>query len=162
VKGVQHDGPRTSRWCQSGAWTFSSPLALPATDPAAILPAQVVTPFLPGDSLLFAAGSLAALGHLGLLPLLGTFITAAILGDAVNYAAGQFFGEQEECHGDHSGAAGQALHYTARHCRRSTAEHDPLYTQEGRSPSALTVANALCRPQGTAIKGGQPVLRGQD
>ena len=55
---------------------------------------QVVTPFLPGDSLLFAAGSLAALGHLGLLPLLGTFITAAILGDAVNYAAGQFFGAQ--------------------------------------------------------------------
>ena len=54
---------------------------------------QVVTPFLPGDSLLFAAGSLAALGHLGLLPLLGTFITAAILGDAVNYAAGQVFGE---------------------------------------------------------------------
>lgn len=59
------------------------------------LPTQVVTPFLPGDSLLFAAGSLAALGHLGLLPLMGTFITAAILGDAVNYAAGQFFGEQE-------------------------------------------------------------------
>ena len=55
---------------------------------------QVVTPFLPGDSLLFAAGSLAALGHLGLLPLLGTFIAAAILGDAVNYAAGQFFGER--------------------------------------------------------------------
>lgn len=55
-------------------------------------PMQVVTPFLPGDSLLFAAGTLAALGHLGLAPLLGVFITAATLGDAVNYAVGQFLG----------------------------------------------------------------------
>jgi len=55
-------------------------------------PMQVVTPFLPGDSLLFAAGTLAALGHLGLAPLLGVFIAAATLGDAVNYAVGQFLG----------------------------------------------------------------------
>lgn len=56
----------------------------------------VVTPFLPGDSLLFAAGSLTALAdsamNIHLLLLLLT--SAAILGDTVNYAAGQYFGEK--------------------------------------------------------------------
>jgi len=54
----------------------------------------VLTPFLPGDSLLFAAGALSALGalHIGiLLPLL---ILAAIIGDTSNYWIGHFFGEQ--------------------------------------------------------------------
>lgn len=55
----------------------------------------VVTPFLPGDSLLFVAGALAALGnqinvHLMVLLL----ICAAILGDACNYLIGKFFGEK--------------------------------------------------------------------
>lgn len=50
----------------------------------------VVTPFLPGDSLLFALGALAAVSNSSLsVPLLlGLLITAAVLGDAVNYAAG--------------------------------------------------------------------------
>lgn len=54
----------------------------------------VVTPFLPGDSLLFAAGSLAAIGEMNihLLFLLLTF--AAILGNTVNYAVGRYLGEQ--------------------------------------------------------------------
>ena len=47
----------------------------------------VVTPFLPGDSLLFATGALAALGKLNILALMAVYITAAILGDAVNYAS---------------------------------------------------------------------------
>ncbi len=55
--------------------------------------AQVLTPFLPGDSLLFAAGAFAALGSLHLPSLMGIFMTAAILGDAVNYAAGHYLGE---------------------------------------------------------------------
>eukprot|EP00891_Asterochloris_glomerata_P003116 jgi/Astpho2/3116/fgenesh1_pm.00051_%23_43_t len=54
----------------------------------------VLTPFLPGDSLLFAAGAFAALGKLAMLPLITIFMTAAILGDAVNYAAGSYFGEK--------------------------------------------------------------------
>jgi membrane-associated protein len=52
----------------------------------------VVTPLLPGDSLLFAAGALAAAGALDLWLLLVLLIVAAVLGDAVNYAAGRFIG----------------------------------------------------------------------
>jgi membrane-associated protein len=54
----------------------------------------VVTPFLPGDSLLFAVGALAAIDgsplNLGLL--IGLLIVAAVLGDAVNYAMGYYIG----------------------------------------------------------------------
>ncbi len=55
----------------------------------------VVTPFLPGDSLLFAAGSLAALAGsaLNIHTLFLLLTAAAILGDTVNYAAGHYFGE---------------------------------------------------------------------
>jgi membrane-associated protein len=52
----------------------------------------VVTPFLPGDSLLFAIGALAARGELNIWVLGGLLLTAAILGDAVNYAVGHFVG----------------------------------------------------------------------
>jgi membrane-associated protein len=49
----------------------------------------VVTPFLPGDSLLFAAGALAATGSLSLEVLIPTLILAAVIGDAVNYSVGR-------------------------------------------------------------------------
>lgn len=52
----------------------------------------VVTPFLPGDSLLFGAGALAASGALSLPLLLGLLAAAAILGDAVNYRVGAAVG----------------------------------------------------------------------
>jgi membrane-associated protein len=54
----------------------------------------VVTPFLPGDSLLFAAGALSALGSFNLWIVLGVFALAAILGDTVNYWIGHFFGQK--------------------------------------------------------------------
>ncbi len=52
----------------------------------------VVTPFLPGDSLLFVAGALAAAGGMNVHLLAVLLIVAAILGDAVNYAFGRYLG----------------------------------------------------------------------
>ncbi len=52
----------------------------------------VVTPFLPGDSLLFVAGALAALGGMDILLLLLVLTGAAILGNTVNYHIGRFLG----------------------------------------------------------------------
>lgn len=54
----------------------------------------VFTPFLPGDSLLFAAGAFAALGSLNIFVVIGLLITAAVLGDTSNYWIGHFFGEK--------------------------------------------------------------------
>jgi membrane-associated protein len=54
----------------------------------------VVIPFLPGDSLLFVAGSFAATGALNLYWLMIIFIVAAILGDSFNYFLGEYFGKR--------------------------------------------------------------------
>lgn len=55
----------------------------------------VVTPFLPGDSLLFVAGALSALptNDLNVHLMVALMIVAAIVGDAVNYTIGRLFGE---------------------------------------------------------------------
>jgi membrane-associated protein len=50
----------------------------------------VFTPFLPGDSLLFAAGAFAALGSFNIFFLIILFILAAVLGDTANYWIGHF------------------------------------------------------------------------
>jgi len=50
----------------------------------------VVTPFLPGDSLVFAAGALAAAGSMNLAYLFILLCVAAVLGDTVNYSIGHF------------------------------------------------------------------------
>ncbi|HGO4161714.1 TPA: DedA family protein [Serratia marcescens] len=56
----------------------------------------VVTPFLPGDSLLFVAGALAALptNDLDVHTMVALMAVAAIIGDAVNYTIGRLFGEK--------------------------------------------------------------------
>jgi membrane-associated protein len=56
----------------------------------------VVTPFLPGDSLLFVAGALAALpgNDLNVHVMVALLVVAAVLGDAVNYTIGRLFGER--------------------------------------------------------------------
>ncbi|HBO10617.1 TPA: DedA family protein [Candidatus Collierbacteria bacterium] len=54
----------------------------------------VFFPFLPGDSLLFAAGAFSAIGSLSLGWVLGLMMVAAIIGDTVNYWIGHFFGEK--------------------------------------------------------------------
>lgn len=56
----------------------------------------VVTPFLPGDSLLFASGALAAASHgaLNVHIMAAMLLAAAIIGDAVNFMIGKYFGEK--------------------------------------------------------------------
>ena len=54
----------------------------------------VVTPFLPGDSLLFAAGAVAALGGMNVHMAAALLLAAAVIGDAVNFAVGKYFGEK--------------------------------------------------------------------
>lgn len=52
----------------------------------------VVTPFLPGDSLLFAAGALAAAGNMNVWVLIIIFLAAAILGNMSNFLIGKYIG----------------------------------------------------------------------
>ena len=61
----------------------------------------VVTPFLPGDSLLFAVGSIAAIGALDVAWVILILIAAAILGDTVNYSVGHYVGPKV-FHEEHS------------------------------------------------------------
>lgn len=54
----------------------------------------VIMPFLPGDSLLFIAGTFAAGGFIDIYLLLAILAIAAVVGDTVNYYIGKFFGEK--------------------------------------------------------------------
>lgn len=63
----------------------------------------VIWPFLPGDSLLFTAGALAATGMLDIRLVVPLLIVAAIAGDAVNYAIGRRIGPRVFTAQDHDG-----------------------------------------------------------
>ncbi len=54
----------------------------------------VVTPFLPGDSLLFVAGAVAAVGMMAVNKLVGILILAAFLGNYVNFQIGKYLGKR--------------------------------------------------------------------
>ncbi|MBS3054309.1 MAG: DedA family protein [Candidatus Aenigmarchaeota archaeon] len=54
----------------------------------------VIAPFLPGDSLIFLAGTFAALGSLDIAALFGIMTAAAIIGDSVNYYIGSHAGNK--------------------------------------------------------------------
>src|SRR5438067_993154 len=68
---------------QHGAWVYALLFAIVFCETG-----LVVTPFLPGDSLLFVAGAIAAVGGMDIFALTGTLIAAALCGDNVNYWAG--------------------------------------------------------------------------
>jgi len=71
----------------------------------------VLTPFLPGDSLLFACGALAATGNLDVAALVGLLAAAAVLGDAVNYGVGHFVGPKVFRSRDHASFWHRALNH---------------------------------------------------
>jgi len=74
---------------QYGPWVYAILFAIVFCETG-----LVVTPFLPGDSLLFAAGALAAsTGKLSVFILWGLLVLAAILGDGVNYFIGKRVGK---------------------------------------------------------------------
>jgi len=72
---------------QYGAWVYAILFAIIFSETG-----FVVTPFLPGDSLLFVAGALAALGGMDLGVLIAVLIAAAVLGNSLNYQIGRFLG----------------------------------------------------------------------
>ena len=72
---------------QYGAWTYGILFGIIFAETG-----FVVTPFLPGDSLLFAAGAIAALGPLDPVFLIVLLIAAAVLGNTVNYSVGRWVG----------------------------------------------------------------------
>ncbi|HEU4699766.1 MAG TPA: DedA family protein [Gemmatimonadales bacterium] len=72
---------------QYGAWTYAILIAIVFAETG-----LVVTPFLPGDSLLFAAGSFAALGALDVHAVFLFLTIAAVVGDGVNYWVGSRIG----------------------------------------------------------------------
>jgi len=74
---------------QHGVWIYALLFAIIFAETG-----FVVTPFLPGDSLLFAAGALAAIGEMNVHTLFFLLALAAILGDNVNYLTGHFLGER--------------------------------------------------------------------
>ncbi len=74
---------------QYGTWTYAILFLIVFMETG-----FVVTPFLPGDSLLFAAGSFAALGALNPWMIIILLSIAAILGDTINYWIGNYIGER--------------------------------------------------------------------
>ncbi len=72
-----------------GAWVYAILFAVIFAETG-----LVVTPFLPGDSLLFVAGALAALGGMDVHVLTVALILAAILGNTTNYAVGRWLGRR--------------------------------------------------------------------
>ena len=74
---------------QYGAWTYAILFLVVFMETG-----FVITPFLPGDSLLFAAGTFAALGSMNVWLLVLLLIIAAIAGDTVNYWIGHYLGDR--------------------------------------------------------------------
>lgn len=72
-----------------GAWTYGILFVVIFVETG-----LVVMPFLPGDSLLFAAGTFAALGSFNVWGLIGLLAIAAVTGDAVNYSIGHYLGDR--------------------------------------------------------------------
>ena len=86
---VLHLDVHLLRWVeQYGVWIYAILFAIIFSETG-----FVVTPFLPGDSLLFVAGAIAATGAMNVHLLAVLLIVAAVLGNSVNYAIGRWLGK---------------------------------------------------------------------
>ena len=74
---------------QYGLWVYAILFAIVFAETG-----LVVTPFLPGDSLLFVAGALAALGGIDVHVLVLSLVLAAVLGNSTNFAIGRYLGKR--------------------------------------------------------------------
>ena len=72
---------------QHGAWVYALLFAIVFCETG-----LVVTPFLPGDSLLFVAGAVAAVGGMDIVAVMAALVAAALCGDNVNYWIGRWAG----------------------------------------------------------------------
>ena len=87
-----------------GAWVYGILFAIVFAETG-----FVVTPFLPGDSLLFAAGALSATGALNAAAAVGLLALAAFTGNAVNYTVGRLVGPRVFSASDSSGISHRLL-----------------------------------------------------
>jgi membrane-associated protein len=72
---------------QHGAWVYALLFAIVFTETGV-----VVMPFLPGDTLLFVVGAVAAAGGMDIVTVMGVLVAAALTGDNVNYWIGRWAG----------------------------------------------------------------------
>jgi membrane-associated protein len=87
-----------------GPWVYAILFAIVFTETGI-----VIMPFLPGDSLLFATGAIAATGALHAPTAAGVLLLAAFAGDTVNYSIGRFVGPRVFSASDHSGTLHKLL-----------------------------------------------------
>jgi membrane-associated protein len=106
-----------------GAWVYGILFAIVFAETG-----LVVTPFLPGDSLLFATGALAGAGALNIWLCAGLLIAASILGDAVNYAVGRYVGPR-------AFSATDTAHWTHRLLNQAHLRTSSSSTMAGRRSS---------------------------
>jgi len=99
---------------QFGVWTYALLFVVICCETG-----LVVTPFLPGDSLLFTAGAFAAFGSLNIFWLFVVLTVAAIVGDTVNYWIGRNIGYER-----FAGNSASRLHIQAAHLEKTQGFFD--------------------------------------
>ena len=97
---------------QHGAWVYALLFLIVFCETG-----LVVTPFLPGDSLLFVAGAIAAVGGMDISAVMATLVAAALCGDNVNYWVGRWLGPKVF-------ASGQSRWLNKEHLRRAHAFYE--------------------------------------
>jgi membrane-associated protein len=97
---------------QHGAWVYALLFAIVFCETG-----LVVTPFLPGDSLLFVAGAVAAVGGMDIVAVCAALVVAALCGDNVNYWVGRWLGPKVF-------SSGESRWLNKEHLRRAHAFYE--------------------------------------